>query len=175
MIANTSSKKLKDFLILVPLLHDRRGQVPVFPQFPFFEWLEYLGQYLSGTSDFVKRGHICNRTQNTVLNCWQSPWQNCGQCKLMCFPNTPWSLLKGEEGLRRVQKKADWTQLSCFGKEGRSIAAWIQGTRCYLPSLPAMKMQVGAYTGQLDRFLAKWPRFIIEGMWFLLLCGLWYI
>lgn len=72
MIANTSLKKLKDFLILMQLLHDRRGQVPVFPQFPFFfsffEWLEYLGQYLSGTSDFVKRGHICNRTQNTMLN-----------------------------------------------------------------------------------------------------------
>lgn len=46
MIANTSSKKLKDFLILMPLLHDRRGQVPVFPQFPFFEWLDSICQAL---------------------------------------------------------------------------------------------------------------------------------
>lgn len=95
----------------------------------------------------MKRGHICNRTQNTVLNCWQNPWQNYGQSKLMCFLNTSWSLLKGEEGLRGVQKKADWMQLSCFGTEGVSIAGWTQASA--LPALFSfMKMQVGAYTGQ---------------------------
>lgn len=118
------------------------------PSSLFFEWLEYLGQYLSGTLVFVKRGHISNRTQTMVLNCWQSPWQNCGQSKLMCFPNPSWSLLKGEEGLRRVQNKADWMKLSCFGKEGVSIVAWTQATQCYLPCFPVMKIQVGAYTGQ---------------------------
>lgn len=95
----------------------------------FFECLKYLGQYLSGMSAFVKRGHICNRTQNMILNCWWSPWQNRGQSKLMCFPNSVWSLLKGEEGPRSIQKKVDWMQLPCLGEEGVSIVAWIQATQ----------------------------------------------
>lgn len=84
-----------------------------------------------------------------MLNCWQSPWQNCGQSKFICFPNTSWSLLKGEEELRTIQKKADWMQLSCSGREGVSIVAWTQATWCYLPCFPVMKMHMGTgHTGQ---------------------------